>query len=89
MITTSEIIKNNIINEPIIRDSRGVILEIGLNVAYNRSGVVVLGKIVAVTKNEWKEVRKGWQYLKFEMLIKNIDDDKMSIIKNPNSFVII
>jgi len=77
----------------ILRDSRGKSIEVGLRIAYNRSGDIAIGKIVGVKKNEWKTIRPGsgnssWWNLKFEMLVEH-EDGTMSTIKNPNSFVII
>ena len=76
-------------NKPdkIVRDSRGTQIESGLRVAFNRSGDVVLGTIVELKKNEWKKNTYGWR-LGFDLEI--IDENNViSRIKNPNSFVII
>lgn len=78
---------------PIERDSRGVLIQPELTVAYNKSGNVTIGQIVEVTRNEWKVSRPGvspktWWSLKFEMKIRNIDDPtQVTTVKNPNSFV--
>jgi hypothetical protein len=77
----------------VLNDSRGTLILEGAKVAYNRSGEVVLGTIVEVRHNKWikKTSRNSTHYhwrLKFEMEIKNENGDK-SMIKNPNSFVII
>ena len=72
-------------------DSRGVMIDIGLRIAYNQSGNVVLGKISRIIENTWK-VRKyskgGDWILNFKMEVIN-EDSSISIIKNPNSFIII
>ena len=78
---------------PIIRDSRGVLFEPNMRIAYNRSGDVVIGKIKEVIRNEWVVARQGvepkkWWSLKFEMIVEG-EDGLISKIKNPSSFVII
>jgi len=69
------------------RDSRGVLIEEGLKVAYNQSGNVVLGVIKELKNNEWSATKNGWR-LKFILIIEN-EDGKLSKVKNPNSFVVI
>lgn len=73
--------------ETIERDSRGILIEEGLRVAYNQSGNVVIGVITTLKKNEWESTNSGWR-LKFEIHIKN-EEGGTSKVKNPNSFVII
>jgi len=78
--------------EKIIRDSRGVLIEEGLTVAYNYQGSVKKGKILEY-ESEWKISRpdsfpKNWWSCKFKMKVLN-EDGHISIIKNPNSFIII
>ena len=79
--------------EPITRDSRGTEIQLGLRVAYNYQGDVIIGTIKELKRNEWKAVRKGtgtsmWWSLKFELLIEN-EEGHISKVKNPNSFVLI
>jgi hypothetical protein len=75
----------------VTRDSRGKLIEVGLRVAYNLSGSVAIGKIEAIPKNCWKEkstkISTQWS-LDFEMHILG-ENDRITKIKNPNSFVII
>jgi len=78
---------------PIVNDSRGIRIEPGLKVAFNRSGDIVLGTIITVKKNVWKDSRQGvgnqkWWTHHFEMHIKG-EDGNTSKIKNANSFIII
>jgi len=73
--------------EKLTKDSRGIIIEPGLRVAYNYSGDVVIGKIIELKKSEWKNNGHFWN-LDFELHIEN-ENGKISKIKNPNSFVII
>lgn len=78
---------------PILTDSRGSFIIEGSKIAYNRSGNIALGTIKKVRKNFWKRDRasiglESWYSLKFEMEVIGEDDSK-SIVKNPNSFVII
>lgn len=79
--------------EPIMHDSYGHRIIPGSYIAFNRSGNVVLGNIVELKRSEWKRVRPGvdnksWWRLKFELIVKDYFGNE-SIIKNPNSFVII
>tara|TARA_R110000868_G_scaffold95085_2_gene261798 strand:- start:358 stop:618 length:261 start_codon:yes stop_codon:yes gene_type:complete len=69
------------------RDSRGVLIEEGLKVAYNQSGNVVLGVIKKFKCSEWSATKSGWR-LKFILLIEN-EEGQLSKVKNPNSFVVI
>ena len=71
--------------KPIERDYRGIKYDIGNFVAYNKSGNVLLGKIININKNEFvlKNKSTAW-ILKFEMVVQG-DDGSISIIKNPNS----
>lgn len=76
------------------RDRRGVLIQTSLRVAYNRSGDIETGTIIEVRKNDWKIARKGvddkfWWSHQFEMLIKNEIDEKITTVKNYNSFLII
>lgn len=80
--------------EPITKDSKGNLLETGVDVAYNRSGSVERGELIEIVRNEWVNSRRGlgpksWWYLKFEAVIKNYEDDRISRIKNPNSILIL
>ena len=78
---------------PIKRDSMENTIEPEAIIAFNRSGHVVLGKIIEVVHNKWQDTRIGtegrkWWSLRFEMIVEALDG-KRSIVKNPNSFVII
>lgn len=78
--------------DEISKDSRGVEIEAGLTVAYNRAGVIATGVIMSF-RSRWRPTRPGlgktkWWSTYFEMKIKG-DDGKISNIKNPNSFIII
>jgi hypothetical protein len=75
--------------EPITLDHRGTTICEGLRVAFNRSGDVLIGKIIKVKKNEWtySESGKRWRLL-YEMHIE-AEDGNISKVKNVNSFVII
>jgi hypothetical protein len=83
-------------SDRVLTDSRGVKLEEGLRVAYNLSGSIALGVIKKIHKNKWKQdsgtknSRTGempWR-LEFELHVLG-EDNKISKIKNPNSFLII
>jgi hypothetical protein len=73
------------------KDSKGSFIKNDRKVAYNRSGDVVTGSIISIKKNKW--TRTGgrtiphWS-LSFELEVRG-DDGVISIIKNPNSFVMI
>lgn len=74
------------------KDSKGKLIKNDSKVAYNRSGDVVTGTIIRLKKSKWKLAdfrgdRKWWK-LQFELEIRG-DDGVISIIKNPNSFIII
>ena len=74
-------------------DSRGTQIQIGSQVAYNRAGKILLGTIYRYVRCTWKVVRPGqdnksWWALYFNMQIKG-EDDAITTLKNPNSFVII
>lgn len=82
----------------VLRDSNGILIAPGLRVAYNVSGTVQIGEIKSLRKTKWTAVRDiisapygpiGWWHLKFELEIINSVTGKCSIIKNPNSFIII
>lgn len=82
--------------DPIEKDSKGSDFLPGDEVAYNRSGEVKIGEIVSINRNEWKKIRDGsgsktWWKLMFSMTIKNkcCGDTSESVIKNPNSFIVI
>jgi len=75
------------------RDSRGIIIQDNLRVAFNRSGDIVLGKIIELKRSDWVKHRQGiddqfWWGIKFELIIE-AEDGKISVIKNPNSFIIL
>lgn len=74
----------------ITKDSRGIKIEPGLTIAFNRSGDIVKGKIIDV-KTSWKEAGSmaypRW-YCRF-LLTAEGEDGKISKLKNPNSFIII
>jgi len=79
--------------EPITTDHRHTPIREGARVAYNKSGGIMLGRIVKVVRNEWKVARTGvapksWWTLKFILQIEG-EDGNMSYIANPLSFVII
>jgi hypothetical protein len=75
---------------PITTDYRGTKIEPGKIVAYNLSGYVRLGEIVQIQRNDVVETRGGgWWNHKFELLVRNIETQKISKVKNPGSFVII
>lgn len=73
--------------EPLKTDHRGTSIEIGCRVAYNRSGDVILGTVVMISKNQWRRGNWYWELL-FELTVKD-EEGKVSRIKNPRSFVII
>lgn len=74
----------------VLADSNGIPIESGKKVAFNKSGAVLLGEIVQLKRSEWrKNIRDGWWFLKFELIVKNRNDGTESRIKNPNSFIII
>lgn len=84
--------------DPITRDSRGTLIEPDLRIAFNRSGDIKLGRIVSIKKNLWEVARgrymnvsdntpKHW-CLNFVMEVIG-EDEKISVLSNPNSFVII
>ena len=75
--------------EPIREDSRGNIIAPGSRVAFNRSGSVIIGKVLEVTKNKWSWIpsRFTW-HLNYEIQIE-AEDGLISKVKNPNSFVVI
>jgi hypothetical protein len=74
--------------EPVLRDSRGVKIDLGLRVAFNKGGYVKIGKIISFDRNEFVQSRNNWWSLKFVLIIENEDSSK-STIRNPNSFIII
>lgn len=69
------------------RDHRGTLLDVGLRVAYNKSGTVQIGKIVSFKSKILPDNHYTWQ-LKFELVVSG-EDGSTSKIKNPNSFVVI
>lgn len=73
------------------RDSRGTLIELGKRIAYNRSGTVVLGKIMWF-RSDWKTMPnhkdRNWWRIQFSMRVEG-DDETVTTLKNPNSFVII
>lgn len=76
---------------PITKDSHGTVIENGARVAFNKSGNVVLGRIVEVKQNVWKQSNWGrgqHYFLKFKMIVED-EEGVESTLKNPNSFVII
>lgn len=77
--------------ERISRDSRGTRIEAGKRVSYNQNGNVIMGHIVSC-ESSW-HIQRKWEdnYIwscKFRLRILN-EDGNVSIVKNPNSFVII
>lgn len=78
---------------PIKRDSREKLIAVGEAVYFNRSGAVCFGTITDILRNEWKHVRikdngdKKWWSIKFELQVL-AEDGKVSIVRNPNSFLI-
>ena len=82
---------NNYIERPnvVTRDHRGTEICEGLRVAFNRSGDVLIGKIITVKKNKWIYIdsRMFWR-LVYEIHIE-AEDGTISKVKNPNSFVVI
>lgn len=68
-------------------DSRGVKIDEGLKVAYNRSGDVIFGTIVKLKKNSFYQIGTRW-YLDFLLEIQD-ELGNISKVKNPNSFIII
>lgn len=91
------------VNKPditVTRDRRGVKLQSGLRVAYNRSGEIHLGTIVSY-KTSWVErleyyynqkvvnqnAKKDWG-MSFKMVIQS-EDGSQSTVKNPRSFLVI
>lgn len=80
--------------ENITRDIYGVLLEPGLNVAYNRSGEVKKGKLISVNKFEWVVVRehtnaKKWWALKCEIEVQEDFSGIKSKLQNINSIIVI
>ena len=78
--------------KPILTDSYGKLIKPRLKVAFNKSGDVKIGVIIELIQSDWKIVRFGvspkmWWYCLFKLSIES--EGKLSIIKNPNSFVII
>jgi hypothetical protein len=78
--------------EPILRDSMGTTIEEDSIVYFNKGGAVCLGKVIGLVRSDWVICRDGvgeekWWGLRFEMAVQNLDN-KLSIIKNPNSFLI-
>lgn len=76
----------------IYKDSRGVEIQAGLTVAYNRSGEIAIGVIMSF-RSHWRLAGVGlgttrWWNIYFEMRI-SAEDGNISNIKNPNSFIII
>lgn len=79
--------------DPVVKDSRGTSIYYGLRVACNIAGYVKIGTIRAIKQNIWKVSRSGvapknWWSLQFKMEVE-LEDGTFSIIKNPNSFLII
>lgn len=76
----------------ITRDSRGTLIEEGLRVAYNYSGDVRIGTIVRLKKSDWTMRKNKGQFsdwiINFQLEIMG-ENNILSTIKNPNSFVII
>ncbi len=75
-------------------DNRGTAFVVGQRVAYNRSGIICIGYIESINRNEWRFVRPGpgdekWWSLYFEMIIRHESDEYKSKIVNPNSFVVL
>lgn len=80
---------DNIEDIPILNhDHRNVKFNINSEVAYNRSGEVHIGEITDVLENKWHSNGYGY-YHKFLILVKNIDDGKISRLRNVNSFICI
>lgn len=73
---------------PVTDDHYGTPILPGRKVAFNKSGEVALGTIIALKRSEWKLSRQDWYSLKFALKIKN-QDGSISTVTNPNSFVII
>lgn len=79
-------------NEP--RDNYGVLLEPGINVAYNRSGEVKKGKLISVNKFKWVVVReheneKKWWSLQCEIEVQEDFSGIKSKLQNINSIIAI
>lgn len=91
MIQTSVLTYDEL--KPLNWDSRGVYIQTGSKIAYNKSGSVVLGHVQSVNKNEWIAAREGiqglkWWNHKFSMTVQS-EHNSISVLKNINSFIII
>lgn len=83
--------------EQFAEDCYGKKIQKGLRVAFNYQGSVRLGTIVELKRSEWKredwrwsdEGKYLWDLKHFELYIQGDGIEKMSKIKNPDSFVII
>jgi len=77
--------------EPITKDSRGTLIEIGARVAYQNKDGMTLGKLTSIKKNIWVPLHKGstrsWR-LDFQIEILN-EAGFTSTIKAAVNFIII
>ena len=78
---------NKLKPDPISKDSRGTLIKVGERVAYNYSGAVAIGVIMSFKNDEWKNTKYGWRCA-FSLEIQH-EDGFTSVVKNPNSFVIL
>lgn len=78
--------------EIVSKDKYGNEITIGSMVAINRSGKVIIGRILKILKNEWKISRSGcdgnehWRLVYAAMAV---NDDYTTIVRNPNGMVVI
>lgn len=75
-------------------DHRGRALEVGTTVAYNCSGAVDIGVITEIVSNTWKKSRRGvddkwWWTPDFYIKVYREHKNRVSHVRNPQSFVVI
>ena len=79
--------------DPVTTDYRGTKIEPGKIVAYNFSGYVRLGRIIALRRNDVINYSRNPEWpnwiRKFDLEVQCLDQDSVSHIKNPGSFVIL